>query len=276
MSEIGVAEAILLGVVQGLTEWLPISSSGHLVLAERYLGVSAPIFFELALHFGTLVVLFVFYRKTIAEILVSLARAFADVRGGSSWREAVWNDPPRRLAALVVIGTIPTALIGLALKDSFIALYESSTFVGFEFLVMGTVLWLTKYAPAGKGSLGWKQAVLVGVAQGVSISPGISRSGATISAASFLGVDRETAVRYSFLLSIPAIVGAIVLNMDAAAFADAAGSLPAYVAGTIAAALVGYATLAFLVALVRRNLFHLFAVYLWIVGGCVVAAWLLA
>lgn len=268
-----VLQAILLGVLQGLTEWLPVSSSGHLVLAQEVLGVEAPVFFDLVLHLGTLLVVLVYFRSTIAEVLVSLWTAPRARRERGSWRAAVWDDPPRRLAVLVVAGSVPTAIIGLTLEDFFVAQFENGMTAAVMLLVTGTFVWLTKYAPAPRpvAGMGWRDALLVGTAQGLAIMPGISRSGATISAAAFLGVDRETAVRYSFLLAIPAIGGAFLLRVDPAALADVAASPLAYAAGTGAAIVVGYLSLAFLVIITRRKGFHWFAPYCWALGAAALA-----
>lgn len=266
---VGLLEAVALGVVQGITEWLPVSSSGHLVLAEHFLGVDVPVFFDLVLHLGTLVVVLFFYRKTLVEI----ARAMLDAprarrKSGGSWARVLWDDPLRRLGLLVVLGTVPTAVIGLAFEDAIVALFDAPLFVAGALLATGTALWFTRAAAwRDPKPLTWGKALLIGAAQGVAIMPGVSRSGATISAAAYLGVDRETAVRYSFLLSIPAIVGAAVLQTDLAAVGGLVADWPAYAAGFAVALLVGYASLRFLVMLVQRDRFHWFAVYCWAAGG---------
>lgn len=265
--DLSLAEAILLGVVQGVTEWLPVSSSGHLVLAQALLGVEAPIVFDLVLHLGTLLVVVFFYRAVIAQILRAYAHLPRELRSGLSWRRALWDDPHRRLGVLVVSGTIPTAIIGFTFRDTITTLFESVLAVAIALLVTGTFLWATKYARPIPGDLRVRHALLIGIAQGVAILPGVSRSGSTIGAATLLGVDRELAVKYSFLLSIPAIVGAAVLQANPAAFGTIAGEWPAYAAGTVAAMVVGYASLSFLVFIARRRGLHYFAYYCWAIGG---------
>ncbi|HWG89764.1 MAG TPA: undecaprenyl-diphosphate phosphatase [Candidatus Thermoplasmatota archaeon] len=261
-------EAILLGVVQGLTEWLPVSSSGHLVLAKHFLGIEAPLFFDLALHFGTLVVVLYFFRATVLEAAAALVAIPRDYTRSRSWR-TVLEHPERRLALLVVLGSIPTAVIGFTFRAQFEALHDSAFLVGCVLLFTGTYLFLTRFAPTprpGEGQLRWPHALLMGTCQGLALIPGLSRSGSTISSALFCGVDRETAVRFSFLLSVPAILGAIVFEADGAALGDAAAHLPVYLAGIATSMAVGYAALAALVFIVKKRAFHHFAWYCWAVG----------
>lgn len=268
--------AILLGVLQGLTEWLPISSSGHLVLAQHFFGIDMPIFFDLLLHLGTLVVVLVYYRKVIVAMLAAVLRTPKAAREAGSWRAAGWDDPDRRLALLVVIATVPTAIIGLTFRGLIHQLYASPLAAAIGLLLTGALLWTTRLVHARPRALGVREAVAIGVAQGVAIAPGVSRSGTTVATARLLGVAREDAVRYSFLLAIPAIVGAAILETDASAIADAGAHWQAYLAGTIAAMGVGYAALRLLVLIVERDLLHVFAIYCWTLGLAALALLTLA
>lgn len=275
---LSLVEAIALGVLQGLTEWLPVSSSGHLVLAHEIAGLEAPVFFDLVLHLGTLLVVVLYFRRTILDVLRALARVAARLRAGEPWKAAAWEDPDARLAVLVAIGTLPTAVIGFALADLAVALTESVLATGIALLVAGTYIWATRWFNGTRSVLAMRprDALAIGAAQGAAaVVHGLSRSGITISAATFLGLDRETAVRYSFLLSIPAILGASLLTALDGGLADAAADWKPYAAGFLAAMLAGYATLAALVAIMKRRAFHWFALYCWTVGALAVA-WALA
>ena len=262
---------LVLGLVQGLTEFLPISSSGHLVVGSTLLkvgGAEQPLLLEVLLHVGTLVPVIVLYYKDILEILSSLPRIL------KAPPARLWEgDRGIRLATCVIVGTIPTGLAGVLLKDFFEQAFGSVTAVGVMFLVTGGILLSTRLRPStcttpeadGHLTLTIPRALLIGVAQGFAITPGISRSGTTIAAGLHLGLERATAARFSFLLSIPAITGAVVLHLRKAS--EASGSnLMLYAAGAVVAAVSGYLALRWLVWLVRRGELHWFSFYLWPLG----------
>lgn len=270
---LSVLEAVLLGVVQGLTEWLPVSSSGHLVLVQEIAGLEATVFFDLLLHVGTLAVVLLFYRDTVLAVLRGLAGAPAALRE-AGWREVWLADPRRRLAVLVALASVPTAAIGFALEDAFVAAFASTLAVGVGLLATGTWLFLARRAPEPDPERPtWLDALLVGLAQGVAIAPGVSRSGATVGAALQRGVERQPAARFSFLLSAPAIAGATLFRLDEA---NLGPSTPwgAYLAGTLAAAIVGYAALWLVVRAVERGRFTSFCWYCWALGALAVGVWL--
>jgi undecaprenyl-diphosphatase len=267
-------QALALGAIQGLTEFLPVSSSGHLVLVQELLegdffAAGEEELFAVVLHLGTLVPILWFYRRDIGQSLASL-RPDAELGGLGLWR---WlqADPHRWLCVLVVVGTIPTGIIGIGLHDTFTRLFQSPTAVCFAMFVTGGLLLATRFvseARTGSASLVLWSALLIGVVQGCAITPGISRSGSTIAVALFLGIARGEAARFSFLLSVPAILGAMVLQAKDGLPLDAIAWLPMGV-GFLAAVVVGYFSLVLLVALVSRGRLHHFAWYLWpvAVGG---------
>ena len=247
--------AMLLGVVQGVTEFLPVSSSGHLVLFQQWLPVAGdPIAFDLALHLGTLVPVLWVYRSDLMGV----------VRDATAGTGAYVERPGVRLLLLLVAATVPTAAIGLSLEDVFERLFHNPRAVGVAFAITGTVLWATGRFSSGTtqaAGLPAAHAIAIGVAQGLAITPGISRSGSTIAAGLFLGMDREAAARFSFLLSIPAIVGACVLKFgDLSLDGTSVGPIAV---GVISSAVSGYLALTLLIRLVRKGNFRNFAFYLW-------------
>jgi undecaprenyl-diphosphatase len=260
-------QAIILGILQGLTEFLPVSSSGHLVLGQIFFEISEPsLAFNISVHMGTLGAVVVVYFTDIRSMLVSVLSGLA----GLLKRQviAIESDDHLRLALFILAGSIPTALIGLGLKQFEAVLFSSPLLVGAMLLVTGTILWVSRrfYRSGPVGiPLDLKRALMIGVSQGLAVIPGISRSGTTIACGMFCGLDRQTAARFSFLLSIPAILGAELLSilesLEKGVQLDAAviyGTLTAFVSGLIA--------LKLLIKLVNAGKFHLFAPYCWLIG----------
>ncbi len=269
---LSILEAIVLGIIQGLTEWLPVSSSGHLVLAQQYLGLEVDVFFDILLHLGTLAVILVFYRDTVMQAIGALPGVLEEHSKGRSWREVWWANPHRRLALLVVVGSVPTAIIGFVFEEALIGFFTSTRVVGVALLATGTWLFLVRFAPEPDPERpGVWGALLVGLAQGAAIVPGVSRSGATIGMALQGRVEPEHAVRFSFLLSVPAIAGAALLQADRASLATAAAAWPTYLTGMVVAAIVGYGALWLLVRIVERRGFTHFCWYCWVLGAIVLA-----
>ena len=262
-------EAVALGIVQGLTEFLPVSSSGHLVLAQHLFGLQEPeLLFSISVHVGTLAaVLIVFYRDIfqILRALVQLPR-LAQAEGGIGPLMA--NHAEVRLFAMIALGSLPTTLLGLLFAKMAQQLFGTIWLVGLVFLMTGTFLWFTRHRQT-KGreikEMHPKDALIIGLVQGLAIVPGISRSGATISMALYLGIDRQLAGRFSFLVAIPAILGAMVLGLDGNIFHT---TIPAGIIlmGTLAAAVVGYLALVVLLKMVSKGHLYRFAPYCWIVG----------
>jgi undecaprenyl-diphosphatase len=275
---LNIVEALVLGTIQGLTEFLPVSSSGHLVLFQNLFGLKEPeLLFDICLHVGTLLaVIIVFYRE-ILDILMALLQAPARARTAGGFLQLCRADASIRMALLIVVGSIPTAVIGLLFKEITDQLFGSITVVGCMLLVTGTLLWLTRRI-RGTGRpvdlTTTRDALLIGLVQGLAILPGISRSGSTIATALFLGVDRKVAGRYSFLLSIPAIVGALILGLDTPELHTTI-PLGTILAGSVVSALVGWLALIILLRVVDRGQLHRFAPYCWAVGVITLAvAWL--
>lgn len=273
-------EVLLLAVVQGLTEFLPVSSSGHLRVAGALFGWEEPqTLVDVSLHAGTLVAVVAYFRKDVADILRGLGDSVGLLLAGRI-REALAGVAGTRMAFFVILGTVPAAVVGLGWGGELEALAVDLEFVAWMFIVNGVILLASRNLTipisrsrmnTGAHGMGWADAVLVGCAQVAGLFRGISRSGSTISAGLVIGLDRETAARYSFLLSIPAILGALVLQLRHGV-PDGGPAAPVLVAGIVASALVGLAALAALMRTVRSGRFHLFGLYT-VVLGLVVMAW---
>ncbi len=262
-------EAVLLGVVQGLTEFLPVSSSGHLVLFQHLLGIEEPMLaFDISVHVGTLFAVIIYFYKDILDILKSLFRLVTLLPDKKATAQLLESNTDIRMALLIIIGSVPTAILGLMFKEIAETLFSSVTIVGVTLLVTGLIIGCTKWTgKAGHGIRRFpvKSSLAIGIVQGLAIIPGISRSGSTIAAGMFLGLDRETAARFSFLLSIPAVAGAGLLGAK-----DLIGQsglpLDVIAIGTLTACVVGYVSLKLLVWMVRKGRLHFFAPYCAVLG----------
>jgi undecaprenyl-diphosphatase len=254
-------EAILLGVVQGLTEFLPVSSSGHLLLAQYFLGLNQDRFglpFDVALHLGTLVAVVSFFWRD----LIRMARAF--VRSLSP-RGRDLADPDQRLAYLILASTIPAAVIGYFLEGFFETTVRSPWVVVFNLVVVG-ILFIVGEAVGSRSrradKLGFPEAVGIGLAQAAALVPGVSRSGATITLGLFLGLRREEAARFSFLMSVPIIAGAGALQLARVASEGMdARSVVIFGAGFVSSAVVGYMAIKFFLRFIVHHSLRAFAYY---------------
>jgi len=262
-------EAVLLGAVQGLTEFLPVSSSGHLVLFQHVLGLTqALLAFDISVHVGTLFAVIIYFHKDIAAIFKALVKWLQTLPDTKAASELLAEDREIRMALLIVVGSIPTAILGLIFKEMAETLFSSVAIVGVTLMITGAVLWGTRLIRAdGRGIRRFtiRNSLVVGVVQGLAIIPGISRSGATIAAGLYLGLDRKTAARFSFLLSIPAVAGAGILGAGDL-FGPAGLPLKIIAAGTLTSCLVGYVSLKLLVWMVSRGRLHFFAPYCMVLG----------
>lgn len=284
-------QAVWLGVIQGLTEFLPISSDGHLSLGREVLGIPEPdLLFDIVLHLGTLAAVVTVYRAELATIFRGLWGSLQALRRGEGVAGAL-SPVGARLALLIVVATFPTGVIGLLLEDAVSGPLATPVVVGGFLLLNAAILasnWVTSrrpdptpQEPTGGGvmerSALWGitplKALAIGVAQGVAVLPGVSRSGCTITLSLWLGVPREHAARYSFLLSLPAILGALVLKMDPKLWQEAdPDRLTRYGLGAVVSGVVGFAALKLLIRLLRQARFHHFAWYCALVG-LVAIAW---
>ncbi len=268
-------QAFFLGIIQGLTEFLPVSSSGHLVLLQHLFGLKEPaLFFDISLHVGTLAAVVFFFRKELGAIIAAILRGLSLLVKGQTTLAVLYSDTHVKMGVLIVVGSIPTVIIGLLFKHLAEQIFSSLFLVGLMLMVTGGFLWSTRWIKgAGDGIRGFtpKKAVWIGITQGLAILPGISRSGATITAALFLGINRETAARYSFLLSIPAIVGAEMLSLMDLPM-ESTVSLNATLMGTVSACIVGYASLKMLVYIVGKGRLYFFSPYCWLVGSIILIA----
>lgn len=262
-------EAVILGVVQGLTEFLPVSSSGHLAIGQRLLGLdpgSQPILlFDALAHAGTLIAVLVVFSRP-ASLFVEHLRREAHI--GRASPSVAW-----RILLLATIATVATSVIGLSFKDTLESAFDKPKWIGVFFLVTGTLLAGTAWLPRGRK--GWRQlnawhALLIGVAQAGAILPGISRSGTTICVAMFVGLRRRWAAQFSFLLACPVIVGASILKiLEVAGEREASGRVewgPVLV-GALVSMIVGIVALRLLLSMVQRGKLHYFALYCWIAGA---------
>lgn len=259
-------------MIQGLTEFLPVSSSGHLVLGGHALGLEEPhLFFDVVVHCGTLLAVLFFYRTAINTMWRETCAGIAALWKGRSLSTVLASYPEFKLFSLIVIGSVPTALIGLGFKDTFEALFTSPRLVAGMLLITASLLLVTRARrpstpTRGIDAMTVLDVILIGTIQGLAITPGISRSGSTIALGLLLGLDRELAARYSFLLSIPAIVGALMLQVAEGAAVHSVVPAQSLAIGFVTAFAFGMLALSMLVPLVRSGRFYLFALYLIPVG----------
>jgi len=261
--------AILLGLVQGIAEFLPISSSGHLAVLQSFFKLSGDgsVFFDVLLHLGTLVAVIVAYHSEIGELLREFFRMIHLVRTPAGVKP---DRPARRMILMLVIATLPLFLI-LPIKDTVEALYTNTFFVGFALIVTGLLLFFSDRMSRGtksERSMTLLDAVVVGVGQAIAVVPGLSRSGTTIAAGLSRGFDRTFAVKFSFLLSIPAVLGANILSLvDALKAGVNTAMLPKYLIGVLVAMVSGYAAIRFLRYIAAKGRFSGFAYYCWGAGA---------
>ncbi len=273
-----IIHAIVLGIVQGLTEFIPVSSSGHLVLVPWALGWPSPgLFFDTMLHWGTLAAVLIYFWRDWIEIVRGFFRSLFTRGPLNSAPGGRLSDPNARLAWAIILGSIPAVIVGFLLKDFVEALFDTPTAVGFFMLVTAAILTLSeRYGRRERplDSINIPDALAIGLAQAAAIAPGLSRSGATIAAGMGRRMTREAAARFSFLLATPAILGAGVLQLfDVVRGAETdAVSTAAVAVGTLTAAVVGYLCIRFLLAYLRRGKLYPFAIYCAVVGLIVIVA----
>ncbi|RXI96729.1 undecaprenyl-diphosphate phosphatase [Anaerobacillus alkaliphilus] len=243
-------EAFILGIIQGLTEFLPISSTGHLYLGRNIFGLQeAGLLLDTMLHLGTLVAVLYFYREEFIKII---------------------KNPFHKLSLLLLVGTLPAVVVGLTFKDYFEEISKTGVTIGWEFLLTGAVLWFADSIKEGRkrmDQINWKDALFIGSFQAAAIFPAISRSGLTIAAGLFRKLDRETAAYFSFLLSTPAIAGAVVLQTTEVIQVGREDiSLSALMIGILASAIFGYIAVKWMINYLKKHSLKTFAVYVWVLG----------
>jgi undecaprenyl-diphosphatase len=255
-------KSIILGAIQSLTEWLPVSSTGHLELTRQFLLPESAQFFDVivgVLHVGTLVAVLIFFRQDIKNILLALGRLDFKSEYG-------------RLIPLIIVGTAPAVVIGLAFGTVIENAFQTALPLAVAFILSGTLLYCSKAGKEKTQAIGYVAALLVGTAQAIAIIPGISRSGATISAALLLGIQREKAFKFSMLLSIPTIIGALALTAyrESGLLASSGFGWPELLVGALVALAAGYFALKLLWKTLATRKFHLFAFYCWLLGAVLI------
>ncbi|TCP25992.1 undecaprenyl-diphosphatase [Scopulibacillus darangshiensis] len=248
-------EALFLGILQGLTEFLPISSSGHLYLGRHLFGLDeAGLFLDTMLHLGTLIAVIVFYKKELLYIM---------------------KHPFSKLTLLLIVGTIPAVAAGLLFKDYFEEISKTGVTIGWEFLITGLMLWTADTMKGGYkkiADLSYGDVFFIGVFQATAIFPAISRSGATIAAGLVRKLDRETAAYFSFLLSTPAIAGALLLQSFDLVGGKTEVSAGTLMLGMIASGIFGYIAIRWMINFLKKRSLKVFAVYVWLLGIVVLTA----
>lgn len=274
-------QAALLGIIQGISEFLPISSSGHLVLAESLFGIGTEgITFEVVVHFGTLCSILIYYRAMLLRLGRGLLAQFMPGAFGGNGGDGLsgsatsgqgeggerWNEDTR-LVGYILLSMIPAMVVGFLLKDRVEALFDEPFVVSILLIVTGTLLFSTRFIPVTDGKMNAKRAILMGVAQAFAVLPGISRAGSTITMGILLRTDRNEAATFSFLMVLPVIAGAMLLEViDLVAMGPGQVPFGILLVGFLSSFVSGYLALGSLIALLRKRRFYAFAYYCWAVG----------
>lgn len=259
-------EALLLGILQGVTEFLPVSSSGHLVLAQELIGsdLNRGITFEIVVHFGSFFSILIYFRKRLWEIL----RNFFRFLGNPATMKTTWNENlDARMSVYILISMIPAGLVGFTLKDSLESLFSNPSVVSLMLLLTGLILYSNKYIETGVKDVNPARAFLVGVGQAFAMIPGISRSGTTITLGNWLGLRREQIAEFSFLMLLPVIAGAMLLEFRDLLGGESDTNTASYLSVAFLASLIsGYYSLKYLIKIFKSKGLHYFAYYCWSVG----------
>ena len=268
-----IIQAIILGIVQGLAEFLPIASAGQVVLVTHILGVTFPtesgsLAFNVLLHIGTLTAVVVFFWKEVIQIIKSFISSILDLFRGQ-FTNNLKDDTYKRLSWLLIIGTIPVGISGALFTKRFEFFYNSVPAVSIFLIINGIILWSAEHVKRGdkkvKG-ITFKNALVIGIFESLALFPGISRSGSSISAGLFSGVDRVCAARFAFLLAIPAIAGAILVEFkDIGALTET--NTASIVAAYVAVVVFGFLSIGLLLRIINGTSLRIFSIYCWIVGG---------
>ena len=263
-------QAIILGLVQGLTEFLPVSSSGHLAIVQYFFDIEGDsvVIFTVMLHAGTLVSVIFMYWRDLWDLFVELLMTIGDLVTGRGLRLA--DRPIRRLGVMLVIASIPTGIIGILFNDIFESMYSTLIPIGIGLIITGCMLWFSERKRMGykdETTMSYSNALVIGLLQGPAICPGISRSGSTLVGGLSCKLDRDFAVRFAFLLSFPAILGSLIFEMsDEAMMSILMGNLGPVLVGGVVAAVSGVFAIKTMIRIVRKSSLRLFSIYVWIIG----------
>ncbi len=259
-------QAFILGVVQGLTEFLPVSSSGHLIVIPKILhwgGVIDTLSFDVSLHLGTAAALTIFFFKDFLRLILHFfEKIFKD-------RKNILKDPDSKLFILLIVGSIPAGLMGILFQNFIEENVRSTLLIGITLIAFGYLLWYFDKIAKNKVNLkqiNLKDSIIIGIAQAVALIPGVSRSGVTITAARFRNIDRETAVRFSFLLSTPAVLGAGLIT-SRKLLKDGFENYSIFIVGFLAAAISGIFAIKLLLYLAKKDNFNIFVIYRFLLGA---------
>lgn len=259
-------ESFLLGILQGITEFLPVSSSGHLVLAQELLNrdLNRGITFEIVVHFGSLFSILIYFHKRIADILRNV---FNFLIRPTEWK-ANWNDNyDMRISFYILISMIPAGFVGFTLKDTLESAFSNPALVSTMLLVTGFILYTNKFVDAKKESVTPTKALLVGIAQAFAMIPGISRSGTTITIGTLIGIKRGDVAEFSFLMLLPVLAGAMLLEAREMVSVGGEGfDFPSLTVAFLASLVSGYYSLKYLIRIFKSKGLHYFAYYCWTVG----------
>lgn len=271
----GYFEATVLGLVQGLSEFLPISSSGHLAILENYFGIKEEnmVFFAVLLHLGTLIAVFIVFWKDIWELLKELVLTIKDLCTGKGLR--LEDNPTRKLGVMILVSCVPTAIIGLFFGDLFGSMYAYPALVAAMFIVTGVLLLIAEEYGGGDRNieqLNYRNSLFIGIVQGIAIIPGISRSGSTLFASLICKLDREFAVRFVFLISIPTILGSFLLELpDGIKAGLAPGEAGPVAVGVLISFISGIFAIKVMLKIVKNNKLKYFSYYLFVIGVGIIA-----
>ncbi len=269
-------ESIILGIVQGLTEFLPVSSSGHLALLQHFFNIDGEkvLLFSVMLHMGTLISLIAVYHRTLWDLILELFATIGDLIRGKGLN--MEHNETRKLGVMIVVASIPTAIIGVLFNDFFESLYTSITAIGFALILTGAMLFFVESVKRKSrnkiiGDMKIRDAIFVGICQGIAIIPGVSRSGATISGSLMTGLSRDAAIKFAFLISFPTILGAGLLEIPKALITGTAGEeMVTMLAGMIFAAGFGFAAIKTMIKIVSNKKLYIFSAYTGTLGLAVV------
>lgn len=262
-------KAIILGIVQGLTEFLPVSSSGHLAFLQNLMKIDEEsiLFFAAMLHLGTLISILLVYYKDIYALIKEFFLVLYELSTGKGLN--MKKSHHRKLGLLIITASIPTAIVGLTFSDFFESLFHSTLAVGVGLLVTGTLLWFSEKISKGIKNITttkYSDAFIIGLFQAIAIAPGISRSGSTIVGSLFRGLNKQMTVKFSFLISLPAVLGAGVMELSSALDQGSAISMEAILVGILAATISGYVAIRVMIRLVTDRKLYYFSFYTWVLG----------